>query len=240
MIRHLSSYRKGVAQSRDPLSDLIFIVLSRMTQEERYLRSFQALKRRFSTWELLRDAYFRQIERMLKASGLARSKAAGLKRALAEITRREGRLSLRRLSNLTDSQVEDYLASLPGVGRKSAKCVMLYTLNRDVLPVDAHVWRVARRLGWLARTNWSERESLRLEAAVPPQSRASLHVTILAHGRKVCTARSPKCEICILAELCPSAKRCFGQLEAVRNYSSPRSGPRPRGLLRTRSRVAKL
>jgi endonuclease-3 len=189
------------------LDDLVFIILSRMTQEVKYSRTFLALREEFPKWEALRDARLRTVERCLRDAGLAQTKARQIKATLSEITEREGRLDLERLRVLPDDAIEDYLASLPGVGRKSAKCVMLYSLERDVLPVDAHVWRIGKRLGWIAQEQWSERESLRLEARVPRKLRASLHVTLVAHGRQICTARNPKCQACVLADSCPfSAK----------------------------------
>ena len=101
--------------------------------------------------------------------------------------------------------VEQYLTSLPGVARKTALCVMLYALDRDVLPVDTHVWRVAQRLGIAPAGGWSEGRGRALEAAIPRELRGSLHVTMIAHGRRVCRARAPICESCTLADLCPTA-----------------------------------
>lgn len=189
----------------DPLDDLIFLVLSRMTQETKYLRTYRRLRRSLPTWSAVRAAPSSRLETLLDEAGLARTKATQIRGLLAEIDAREGCLSLARLRPMPDDEVERYLTTLPGVGRKTALCVMLYTLNRGVLPVDTHVWRIAQRLGLAPRGPWSEPRGRDLEARIPTDLRPSLHVTLVAHGREVCRASRPRCDTCILADLCPTA-----------------------------------
>ncbi len=188
----------------DPLDDLVFLVLSRMTQEVKYVRTYRALKERFADWQGVRDAPRDALEDLLTDAGLASTKSAQLQGILEEIQRREGGLSLARLRGLSDSEAEAYLASLPGVSTKTARCVMLYTLGRDTFPVDAHVWRVAQRLGLAPKRPWSDRAGRELQDRVPPGLRGSLHRTLIAHGRMLCRARGPRCGGCVLADLCPS------------------------------------
>ena len=189
----------------DPLDDLIFLVLSRMTQEIKYVRTYSRLRRSFSTWNEVRDAPPDELEELIHEAGLAPTKVAQIQAILADIEAREGALSLYRLRSMADDEVEQYLTSLPGVARKTALCVMLYTLGREVLPVDTHVWRVAHRLGLAPAGGWSEGRGRALEAVVPRELRGSLHVTMIAHGREVCRARAPGCGSCALADLCPTA-----------------------------------
>ena len=189
----------------DPLDDLIFLVLSRMTQEIKYVRTYSRLRNSLSTWHAVRDAPPDELEGLIHEAGLARTKTAQIQEILREIEAREVSLSLNRLREMGSSQIEAYLTSLPGVARKTALCVMLYALGRDVLPVDTHVWRVAQRLGLAPEGTWSEGRGRAFEAAVPSELRGSLHVTMVAHGRKVCRARAPICESCMLADLCPTA-----------------------------------
>ena len=189
----------------DPLDDLIFLVLSRMTQEIKYVRTYSRLRSSLSTWNEVRDAPPDELEELIHEAGLASTKAAQIQALLAEIEAREGALGLHRLRSMADDEVEQYLTSLPGVARKTALCVMLYTLGREVLPVDTHVWRVAHRLGLAPAGGWSEGRGRALEATVPRELRGSLHVTMVAHGREVCRARAPGCGSCTLADLCPTA-----------------------------------
>lgn len=188
----------------DPLDDLIFLVLSRMTQEVKYLRTYKAVREEFPTWEAVLHADSGELERVLDDAGLARTKSRHIQAILKEVEAREGRLDLQRLRSLPDHEIEEYLTSLPGVAAKTALCVMLYSLGRETFPVDAHVWRIAVRLGLAEDAPWSEAESRELERSVPPELRGSLHVTLIAHGRSVCLARVPKCGGCILEDLCPS------------------------------------
>jgi endonuclease III len=188
-----------------PLDDLIFLVLSRMTQEVKYVRTYRALKERFHPWQAVLDAPDDAIEAVLRDGGLAFTKTRQIKRMLREIQAREGRLSLARLRHVDDETVEKYLISLPGVSIKTARCVMLYTLQRDTLPVDAHVWRIARRLQLVEDKPWSSARARGLQEQVPAHLRGSLHVTLVAHGRAICRAVRPRCAECVISQLCPSA-----------------------------------
>jgi endonuclease-3 len=123
----------------------------------------------------------------------------------ARIVAGAGRPTLDFLRDWDDARVFDYLTSLPGISRKSALCIMMYSLGRAVFPVDTHVWRVARRLGWTApRPKPTDRHERDLEAAVPRELRYSLHVNMVAHGCLVCLPYDPRCDRCVLADLCPS------------------------------------
>lgn len=188
-----------------PLDDLVFLVLSRMTQEVKYVRTYRALRKALPDWEGVREAPPDELEALLADAGLARTKARQLKAILEEVTRREGALDLSRLRQLEDAEVEGYLTSLPGVATKTARCVMLYTLERDVFPVDAHVWRICQRLGLATPGSWTDAATRRLQARVPQGLGGSLHRTMVAHGREVCRARRARCSACVLCELCPSA-----------------------------------
>ena len=190
----------------DPLDDLVFVVLSRMTQEVKYKRTYDALRDAYPSWQLVREAPAHDVELVLKDAGLAPTKTRHLQSLLEEIESREHRLDLGRLGALSDQEVEDYLTSLPGVALKTAQCVMLYALGRDVCPVDTHVWRVSQRLGLAPPGLWSERKGRALEASLPTGIRGSLHRTLVAHGRAVCIARAARCDLCVIAELCPAAQ----------------------------------
>jgi endonuclease III len=186
----------------DPLDDLIFLVLSRMTQEVKYVRTYERIRSALPTWAAVCDAPAGELEELIGEAGLAPTKSRQIQAILHEVVEREGRLDLARLSNLSDSEAEEYLCSLPGVSRKTALCVLLYAFERDVLPVDAHVWRVSQRLGLAPEGAWSEQGGRELEERVEPRFRRSLHVTMISHGRSVCRASSPRCSECVVRTLC--------------------------------------
>lgn len=187
----------------DPLDDLIFLMLSRMTQEVKYLRTYRALRERMPVWGDVRDAHLTELEDLLRDGGLAATKSRQIQALLKEVEIREGDFDLAVLHHMPDDEVEEYLVSLPGVSKKTAKCVMLYTLGRPTCPIDAHVWRVAQRLGIAQPGAWTESRSGTLEARFPIDLRASLHRTLVAHGRVICRARRPICKECCVSDLCP-------------------------------------
>jgi endonuclease-3 len=139
----------------------------------------------------------------IRMGGIADQKADRIQRILAEILRREGSLDLARLDGLDDDSVEAYLTSLPGVGPKTAACVLVFSMGRPAFPVDTHVHRVATRLGWLPAGTNAERAHELLRALVPPDIRYDLHIALISHGRTVCHARRPACDACVLRRLCP-------------------------------------
>lgn len=176
-----------------------------MTQEVKYLRTYRALRSEMPNWGAVMEAPAEGLEDLIQDAGLAATKARHIKAILKEVATREGQLNLNRLSTLSDDEAEAYLTSLPGVARKTARCVMLYALGRDACPVDTHVWRAMTRLGFAPTGPWSECGSRRVEDSIPPGIRGSLHVTLVAHGREVCRARAARCGNCVLRDLCPSA-----------------------------------
>lgn len=188
---------------RDPLSDLVFLVLSAQTEEYNYLRTYADLRRSFRTWRSALDAGVGPIYRAIRRGGLGRKKATQIFGILDEVTQRRGATTLRWLRRLADAEALAELDSLPGVGPKTARCVLLYALDRPVFPVDTHVWRILRRLGFVSAKAPSAGEAVRLEQRVPPVARSRLHVNLVLHGRRVCTAARPQCDACVLSEICP-------------------------------------
>ena len=115
---------------------------------------------------------------------------------------RFGSLSLEETASWPDEEVENFLISLPGIAIKSAKCVMMYSLGRQVLPVDTHLRRLVERLGWVHEGLTEKRIHEQLESLVPAELRHSLHVNAIWHGRSVCRALRPRCSKCVILEAC--------------------------------------
>lgn len=192
---------------KNPLEELLFILCSTKTQESSYRGTFFALRREFPTFAKLGRAPASRIAKPLVRGGLYRQKSQAIRKICDEIIRRFGRLTLAPLRRMKDAECEQFLTSLPGVGKKVARCVMMYSLGRDVFPVDTHCWRVARRLGWVRATqkDWhcSPRDMDRLQHRIPPHLRFSLHVNFVSLGRELCTASVARCALCPLTRLCP-------------------------------------
>lgn len=189
----------------DPLEELVLTILSQNTSDVNRDRAYEALRRRYPTWEGLATAPEADLVETIRPGGLANTKASRILRVLREIRDREGRLDLSWMREASDDEVVGYLTSLPGVGRKTAACVLAFALERPALPVDTHVHRVAIRLGLLPARTPADRAHDLLEAAVPASLRVPMHVGLIRHGRVVCRAARPRCEGCPLRDLCPSA-----------------------------------
>lgn len=185
----------------NPLDEYVYIMLSLRTHEPGLLASYCCFKRTFPSWASAASASKRQIEKAIATGGLARQKAERIKSALRQIQTQFGEVSLRGLRTMPRTEVERFLLQLPGVGIKSARCIMMYSLGFDVLPVDVHVARISRRLGWVrAAGTVSLHESL--ERLIPPGKRFAFHVNCVQHGRSICRGQDPKCDICCLSEHC--------------------------------------
>lgn len=190
----------------DPLDDLVYITLSQMTTGPSFARVFERLQARVGTWDHLASLPVGRIRHLIREGGLSNQKAPRLKAAVARVRQDFGRRGLAALRLASDRETLTYLTSLPGVGVKTAKCVMMYALGRRVLPVDTHVRRVGQRLG-LAPPGLPHHDTdLVLEQAIPPADRYAFHVNALAHGRMVCRPLRPRCGQCCLADLCPTAR----------------------------------
>ena len=191
-----------------PVDELVFTVLSQNTADVNTERTFAALKARFSDWESARDAPAEQIEEAIALGGLAHTKAPRIKRILEAISEHTGAPDLAVLDGMSDEEAQAYLTGLPGVGPKTAACVLLFSLQRPVMPVDTHVHRLARRLGVIGDKVTAEQAHpllTELAGAGDAAQVYAVHVDLVRHGRRVCHARRPACGECPLVGICPSA-----------------------------------
>jgi endonuclease III len=188
-----------------PIDELILTVLSQNTNDRNRDVAYGRLRERFSSWDDVRDAPVAEIEDAIRPGGLAPTKAVRIKQILEAI----GDDDLGWLADVSLEEARDYLCELPGVGRKTAACVLLFALGRPDVPVDTHVYRVGSRLGlWREKASFDEAhdELLRL-AGTDGQEAYEVHVLLIRHGRRTCTARSPACPDCPLRRMCPEGRR---------------------------------
>lgn len=190
---------------RPPIEELVLTILSQNTSDTNRDRAFAALRERFPTWEELAGAAEAEVVDAIRPGGLANTKGPRLLAVLHAIRERDGDLRLRWMASASDADVLAYLVSLPGVGRKTAACVLAFSLGRPTIPVDTHVHRVAGRLGLLPPGTPAERAHELLDAAIPPRLRVPMHVALIRHGRAICKAARPRCVACPVRDLCPSA-----------------------------------
>ncbi|HEY7283719.1 MAG TPA: endonuclease III [Actinomycetota bacterium] len=207
---------------RDPVEELVLTVLSQNTSDVNRDRAFAALRERFPTWEALAGASPDDVAEAIRPGGLSRIKAPRILAILREIRDRDGELDLEWMRDAPDDEIGAYLRTLPGVGPKTAACVLAFSLERPVIPVDTHVHRVAGRLGWIPPGTGADRAHDVLADVVPPRLRVSMHVGLIRLGREICKPGRPRCEDCPLNDLCPTAPRFLAGAPRERRSSSAR------------------
>ena len=190
----------------DPIVELVLTLLSQNTSDHNSGRAFQRLINTFPTWDAVIAAPLQAIEDAIRIGGLAKTKAPRLQALLRSLRDRLGDdWDPAPLRAMSIPQAKDWLTSLPGIGPKTAACVLLFSLGRPALPVDTHVHRVSQRLGLIGPKVNPVAAHVALEAQMPPPQYYDYHVAVIRHGRRVCKAQRPRCDACVLAKGCPSA-----------------------------------
>jgi endonuclease-3 len=188
----------------DPVSTLVATILSQSTSDTNTARAFASLRGRFPTWQQVVDAGTNEVIDAIRTGGLANQKAPRIQDALEEIHDRYDGYTLGVLSELPLDEAKAALTSIHGVGPKTAACLLLFALGRPALPVDTHVYRVASRLPLIAPGTNPVRAHATLEALMNGDADRTyrFHVEMIAHGRAICHARNPQCDICPLRRYC--------------------------------------
>jgi len=188
----------------DPLAELVLTVLSQSTNDRNRDVAFLRLRERFPSWEAVRDAPNEEIEEAIRPGGISKVKSVRIQAILAAIGRGRRDLDLDWMREAPVPESQRYLCALPGVGRKTAACVLLFAYGLRDVPVDTHVSRVGTRLGLLRPKAPFEELHDAMVALTPPGAELELHVNLLRHGRRTCHSQRPACDDCALARMCPS------------------------------------
>ncbi len=193
---------KGKPGGLDPIALLVSTILSQNTNDALRDRAFERLRARFPSWEEVRDAPVEEVEEAIKVSGLSRQKALRIQKALRRITEERGRLDLSFLRSMGVDEAKKWLMAIDGIGPKTAAIILLFGLGMPAFPVDTHIFRVSKRLGLIPEKSTREKAHEILEKLIPPDYYYSFHLNMIEHGRSLCSPRNPKCQVCILNELC--------------------------------------
>lgn len=185
----------------DPVDDLVFVILSNKTNPKTSKRIYRKLKDHYKKWSDLPKTRVTKLQRIIREAGLSAKKSRQIRSSLAKIYADFGGDYVRQFSSMSNKELETYLISLSGVSSKVAKCVMLFTLGRKVLPVDVHVHRISRRLGWITNKR-ADQSHAQLEELVSASRRFAFHVDCVSHGRKICRPRDPLCPDCCVRIHC--------------------------------------
>ena len=205
--------------SSSPISVLVQTIISQNTSDINSRRAFESLLASYHSWEDVAAASVDDIATSIKIGGLEEIKAKRIKGALGEIQNKRGKIELNFLNQLPLTEAREWLKQLPGVGTKTANCVLLFSLGRPALPVDTHVLRVSKRLGLIHSKTSVEQAHKLLESLVPTNDVYQFHVLMIEHGRRVCRAQRPRCTNCVLMEFCSSYEDFTAKLDRDGNDS---------------------
>jgi len=185
----------------DPVEMTIGTILSQNTNDNNSYKAYSKLKNKFKTWELLKDASLTAIEKEIRIAGLGKQKSAAIKNFLTSLQKENGKISLENIKTIDNLSAIKQLTSYKGIGVKTASCVLLFSLDRDVCPVDTHLFRTVNRLGVVTASN-RDKTFFLLNENFPPNIAHSFHTNLIRLGREICTPKNPSCGICPLQNEC--------------------------------------
>ncbi|MBY0514639.1 MAG: hypothetical protein K2P78_12085 [Gemmataceae bacterium] len=192
---------------RDPVKEIFYILLSAKTTDSQYRATHRRLWTRFPKLTDLARAPLRSIRACIESGGLAGKRTSQIQRTARALLTAGGRQPSRFLKALDDIAAYEFLRELPGLGPKSALCILMYSLDADAFPVDVNVQRIAERLGAIPPGLKHYQAQQQLAAVVPAGRSRELHIAMVVHGRKVCGPRNPQCSRCVLVDVCRTGRK---------------------------------
>ena len=190
------------ARPGNPLDILIETILSQNTSDQNRDRAYQRLKTRFPHWEDVLEAKTKPLVSAIRPGGLAEQKARRIREILLWIRKQEGKLSLSFLRTMDSEEIKKTIGALKGVGPKTLHCLLLFGLRREAFPVDTHILRIGKRLGFIPDRMDAEKAHKWMSPLIPKKKSLSLHLNLIRFGRSVCKARKPLCDVCFLSGEC--------------------------------------
>jgi endonuclease-3 len=204
-ILHLLEKRYGIPQRKwrvDPLDVLVQTILSQNTNDRNRDRAYQKLKTQFPYWEDVLKVKAGAVIEAIQPGGLAEQKAKRIREILQWIKKSEGRLSLAFLKKMESEEIKKKIGALKGIGPKTLHCLLLFGLGREAFPVDTHILRVGKRLGFIPDRMDAEKAHPWMAPLIPKGKSLSLHLNLIRFGREICRAKNPRCDICFLSKEC--------------------------------------
>lgn len=185
----------------DPLDIIIGTILSQNTNDKNSYKAFLNLKKSIKRWDELLQMKPSQVEKLIKVAGLGKQKSKAIINLLKNLQKDNGRISLNHIKQKNDEEIIDELTSHKGIGVKTASCVLLFALDRNICPVDTHVHRILNRIG-IVKTATPEKTFYAIKNFIPEKSAHSFHTNLLRLGREYCTPTNPKCYDCPIESEC--------------------------------------
>jgi endonuclease-3 len=184
-----------------PLDSLIATLLSQNTNDRNSYRAWLNLKEQFPSWERVHESRWQTVAKAIEVGGLKNQKAQRIKLILRTILQERGSFALDFLRAMSDEQAMEYLLAMKGVGSKTAACVLVFSLGRDVFPVDTHIHRICNRLA-LVKTKSADETFEAMKPLLPSGRGYSFHVNLIHFGRQTCRSMNPLCGQCVLFDDC--------------------------------------
>ena len=202
-MRHFG--RPTLGNKKNPFNELLYIILSSRTPPDVYQETYRSLRCEFKRANSIAEARVEYVARIIEPGGLHNKKARAITEIASELKEIHGRVTLAPLKGMETEEAEKFLTSLPGVSTKTARCVLMYALDRPVFPVDVHCRRIAYRLGWTPSDIYlTKRQADELQGGIPKPLRRDLHIGMVILGRRYCLPRNPRCRECPLLRFCPT------------------------------------
>ncbi len=202
----------------EPIDLLIATILSQNTNDTNSYKAYQNLRKKYPTWEDVRKAKRTSVEKEIKIAGLGLQKSKAIKNLLTELHKKEKSYSLSRVTKAKSIDAIEYLTKFSGIGVKTASCVLLFALDRDICPVDTHVHRTLNRIG-LVKTKTPDKTFLEINEKFPPKIAHSFHTNLIRLGREYCTPKNYKCGICPVKSICKFENKIIDNI-SVNNKKS--------------------
>mgnify|MGYP001388297588 FL=1 len=193
---------KKIRPHGDGISELILTILSQNTADRNSGQAFAKLMNHFGNWENIRKAQLSEIKKQIAIGGMSNIKSKNIKTVLNIVNEQVKNYNLYFLTTLKRKEALNWLTDLPGVGKKTASCVMLFAYGVPFIPVDTHVERIVKRIGFVKKKVNTIDVQEELEQIFEKEKYGIFHLSLIEHGRKICQAKNPLCNECIIQDLC--------------------------------------
>lgn len=199
-----------------PIDMLIATILSQNTNDKNSHRAWLNLKKKYKSWKLLLNVPIKQLQNDIRVAGLAKQKASAIKGVVEKNFTEGGGKSLDQIKYMSNTEALSYLTNFGGVGVKTASCVLLFSLDRNVCPVDTHVHRISNRIG-LVKTNTPDKTFIQLNKDFPLATAHSFHTNLIKLGREFCKPTNPSCKECPIENHCGFNYKNYHNLKSIEN-----------------------
>ena len=199
----------------NPIDALIATILSQNTNDKNSYQAYRNLKKKYKSWEELSDASRKEIESVIRVAGLGKQKSASIKNFLSTLKKKNGKLNLQYIKKMSDDEILNELTTIKGIGVKTASCVLLFSLDRNICPVDTHVHRTLNRIG-LVKTKTPDKTFEQIKDHLPDGIAHQFHTHLIMLGREICKPAKPSCSVCPLLKVCEFESKNLESTSRVR------------------------